>query len=264
MTAGVSPESILGTSRGRRHARRPLLSSTSVNLADSGVEFQDSDSDDSKDAMLQKSVTFTKVPLRADHHSAAIESSSQQLLGRSFSEEIVSHGFDTGMGSSKECVKPPDDTNWFTHASHHLTSTPVRLPMPTRCVSPPPGALGAALAVKKMQKYENYRTQSAIDSLAREYFPLTLSAVSTTRAIDTPMPATLSVSPPARGLPQPNSTPWKPNPRKYKSPTAKRQTTAQGSSKSASSGPLAKSIDKLYLMATEAPTTGKLLSNCKF
>ena len=89
------------------------------------------------------------------------------------------------------------------------------------------------------------------NEFARDFFPVTLGAAYTMQSVD---PSSCKPSsPPAKGLPRPSAAPWKPH-RRTKSPSRKNRP---GSAHSSSSSNSRSSLDKMYLMATEAPSIGK-------
>ena len=119
----------------------------------------------------------------------------------------------------------------------------------------------------------NSETVTSLNTLAQEFFPCTLGAsygLSEFHHSTALQENTKTFSPPAKGLPEPNPTPWVVKPHKQhsksgtKSPGSKqrrRPSSAQSSSSSASKG---SSVDKAYFMSSEAPVTGKLKINSIF
>ena len=99
-------------------------------------------------------------------------------------------------------------------------------------------------------------SNSSIDNLVREFFPVTLGAAYMLNSIP---PSSKTLSPPPKALPQPNSTPWKVGTKpKPKSPSRKRQSRP-GSAHSSSSSASRSSLDKMYFLTAEAPHTGQYL-----
>ena len=98
---------------------------------------------------------------------------------------------------------------------------------------------------------------SSIDTLVREFFPVTLGAAYMLNSI--PPSSSKTLSPPPKPLPQPNSTPWKVG-TKPKSPGGRKQRQNRpGSAHSSSSSASKSSLDKMYFMTAEAPHTGQCL-----
>ena len=100
---------------------------------------------------------------------------------------------------------------------------------------------------------------SSMDALAKEYFPVTLGAAYMLNSIQPNKSGTLS--PPAKGLPQPSAQPWIASatgkPKRSKSPGRKSRSSRPGSAHSSSSSASKSSLDKMYLLAAEAPNSGR-------
>ena len=191
---------------------------------------------------------------------------------------------DSDSGVSVSGVpKSPTESAWFTKPVHlesatkdylHVTSDFTETIPPT---SRPAGQLGAQIAAKHIANTNTVRAEdihsypvSSMDELVKEYFPFTLGASSSLRAVDSPPQLDLptkaagstspTISTPAQGLIRPSPTPWKP--KRSKSPRRSRPGSAHSTTSSTSreSAKSSKSLERLFLFTTEAPATGKELS----
>ena len=191
---------------------------------------------------------------------------------------------DSDSGVSLSGVpKSPNESAWFTKPLHlesaskdyvHSFSDFTTVPVSSR----PAGQLGAQLAAKHIANTDVVKAKdmhsypvASMDELVKEYFPFTLGASFSVRAADSPTQLDLqtkaagSISPtistPGKGLVK-QSIPWKP--KRSKSPRRTRPGSAQSTNSSTSrgSGRSSKSLDRLFLLTTEAPIAGRKFIFC--
>lgn len=233
-----------------------------------------------------------KSPTRKQNDRVNLQSEMNDVVARSSLSPILHKdsvdlasppngvATDSDSGVSVSGVpKSPNESAWFTKPVHlesatkdylHVTSDfTATIPLTSR----PAGQLGAQLAAKHVANTElgaediHSYPVSSTDELVKEYFPFTLGASSSLRAVDSPLQLDLptkaagntssTIYNPAQGLIKPSTTPWKP--KRSKSPRRTRPGSAHSTTSSTSkgSGRSSKSLERLFLFTTEAPMTGK-------
>ncbi len=184
------------------------------------------------------------------------------------------NGQDSDSSSMSGAPKNPREAQWFTRPAH-LDKAYSALRSDTVSVVQPSMISGSSNTQhhvdttslsKPATLSELYSQASMVDvkskeveGLVKEFFPLTLGAGYTIRSASlhpTPVSKTLTFSPTPRGLKRPSSAPWKP--KRSKSPSRRRPGSAHSASTGTSSSTSKSSapVDKLYLLASEAPITG--------
>ena len=233
----------------------------------------------------------TSVP-----NGTTINSHHQPLVNGNINNGDTSSNHDSELSSSAGgAPKSLQDSQWYTrpiHRDHHTGSStlkdlshlglsidsahPVQMAprgqAETAGQQRPPGTSLTAERLHNSAKLLNAKdagasyappADSSVNILASDFFPVTLGAAYDTLRSPTDddssnSKSSLTVSSPSgKGLPHPNSTPWKV--KRSRSPGRSRKSRP-GSAQSSSSSNSKNSIDRMYLMTVEAPNLGKFYS----
>ena len=232
-------------------------------------------SDVSLDMDFKKSVTFNKYNSDSGVSTSTDQASNNPSIASdtvySVNGDISSaHDSDLTASFTEGTKKWLKDSTWFTGPSHHITAAAVNDEnhsgysadkmalagtVSSRMASSEPlnGTLtndiptsnhsSAAVTIPSL-------SAASIDRVAKEYFPVTLGAAYAITS-ERHTKSSKTQPPPSKGLSQPNPVPWKV--KRSKSP---RRKPRPGSAQSSSSSNSKSSIDKMYLLAGEAPATG--------
>ena len=220
----VSPaRSTKGASRTKSAVRKSLENGTDT---DSGVE-----STEDKMALLDKTPSpDAGSKLQTFTLGATLDSSAGLTLGLDISDS----GCVTSPKHMPQSPVPATESRWFAH-SHHLPS------------NYSPSLRRSAEGLTSSQNPDS------MDHLIQEYFPVTLGLAKSLRCLEPSsidLASTATISPPPRLQARPSSAPQKS--RSGRSSSRRRPGSAQSSDSTSSKA----SLDKLYLMAAEAPNTG--------
>ena len=180
------------------------------------------------------------------------------------------NGHDSDSAMRNGGPRKSDEAQWFTRPAHlDRAYSALRSPSPSAAM----GFIRTKTITSPVHHAHRHTKHSEtspvastdiskskdISQLAQEYFPLTLSAGYSIRAATldtTPVSKSLTFSPPPKGLKRPSSAPWKP--KRSKSPSRKRPGSAHSAHSSSSSNSRHSApVEKMYLLSSEAPVTGK-------